>query len=211
MAIEEVEYEDDTSEYIVLDIEYLDPNDNRTRDEIQTYENWLVKFDADVGLVDYGFGTQALESLQHGDDTTDPDGYMDTVCAAKFGNVKDRTDIKWKEDEKGNKLYFTCDKSRSATRMVESVRDQQWVIPQPEMTHSGADGVKLIEQLTAPYKTLSEGNKTGNKSVIIETPGNNRDDTFDVAVLGWLAFNEVDNDNESVIKFSTNQRNRGNA
>jgi len=207
LAIEEIAYEDNTSEYVVLDFDFLDPNQNRVRDEIRTYEQWLTKFQADVGVVDYGYGTQAMESLQHGDDTVDPDGYMDTVSAAKFGNVKDRTDIKWTEDDTGNELFFTCDKSRSAARMVESIRDEQWVIPEPDMSTSNADGVRLINQLTAPYKTLSEGNKTGNKSVVIETPGNQRDDFFDVAIFGWLALNEID-DEDSVIEFSTNKRGR---
>jgi len=150
-----------------------------------------------------------MESLQNGDDTVDPDGYMDTVSASKFGNVKDRTDIKWTEDEDGNKLFFTCDKSRSATRMVESIRDDQWIIPEPEMSTSDSKGVKLIQQLTTPYKTLSEGNKTGNKSVIIETPGNQRDDAFDVYTMAWLSFNEVNEDNESVIEFATGGKRSG--
>jgi len=205
MAAEEITYEDDTAEYVVLDIDFLDPNENRTKDEIETYEKWLNKFDADVGLVDYGYGTQAMESLQHGDDTVNNDGYMDIVSAAKYGNVADRTDIKWTEDDKNNKLFFTCDKSRSATRMVESFRDEQWVIPQPDMGTSDAVGVKLINQLTAPFKTLSEGTKTGNKSVIIETPGNKRDDAFDVFTLGWLAFNEVEEE-DSVIDFAMQSR-----
>ena len=101
LAAEEITYEDNTSEYVVLDLKFLDPNQNRAKDEIQTYEQWLNRFKADVGLVDYGYGTQAMESLQNGDDTVDPDGYMDTVSASKFGNVKDRTDIKWTEDEDG--------------------------------------------------------------------------------------------------------------
>jgi hypothetical protein len=130
---------------------------------------------------------------------------MDTVSAMKYGNVKDRTDIKWTEDDTNNQIFFTCDKSRSCSKMVESIRDEKWIIPRPDMSHSNADGVRLMNQLTAPYKTLSEGNKTGNKSVVIETPGNQRDDAFDVFTLGWAAFNEVDDDN-SVIKFSTSRR-----
>ena len=209
LAAEEITYEDNTSEYVVLDLKFLDPNQNRAKDEIQTYEQWLNRFKADVGLVDYGYGTQAMESLQNGDDTVDPDGYMDTVSASKFGNIKDRTDIKWTEDENGNKLFFTCDKSRSATRMVESIRDDHWIIPEPEMSTSDSKGVKLIQQLTTPYKTLSEGNKTGNKSVIIETPGNQRDDFFDAATMCWLAFNAVNQDNESVIEFATGGKRSG--
>lgn len=205
MAAEEVEYDDGTSEYIVLDFKFLDPNENRVRDEIREYEDWLIAYDADVGLVDYGYGQQAMESLQHGDDTKDDSGYMDTVSAMKYGNVKDRTDIKWTEDDTNNEIFFTCDKSRSCSKMVESIRDEQWIIPRPDMSHSNADGVRLINQLTAPYKTLSEGNKTGNKSVVIETPGNQRDDAFDLLTLGWMAFNEVDDD-ESVVKFSTSAR-----
>jgi hypothetical protein len=203
LAAERTEYEDGTEEYIVLDIEFLSP-DQRKRAQIQAYEDWLVQYNADVGMVDYGYGTQAMESLQHGDDTVDPDGYMDTVSAAKFGNVADRTDIKWTTDDNDNRLFFTCDKSRSVTRMVESVRDQQWVIPRatPDSTglsfqNSDSDGVRFLEQLTAPYKTLAE-TTTGKKRVDIETPGNHRDDSFDVLVFSWLAFNEVATEDDPV-------------
>jgi len=211
MAAERVEYEDGSEEYIVLDLEYIEP-DQRKRQQIRTFEDWLVKYDADVGLTDYGYGTQAMESLQHGDDTVDPDGYMDTMYAAKFGNVADRTDIKWTTDENDNRLFFTCDKSRSVTRMVESVRDQQWVVPKasPDTTgvslqNSNDDGVRFIEQLTAPYKTLAE-TTTGKKRVDIETPGNNRDDAFDVMTFGWLAFNEVADEDETVLDIDMKTR-----
>jgi hypothetical protein len=215
LAAEEVTYEDGTSEYVVLDMQFLDPNENLTRDEIRAYEEYIQQFRADVGLVDYGYGTQAMESLQNGWDTVDPDGYMDTVFAAKYGNVSDRTDIKWKEDDDGNQMYFTCDKGRSVTRMVESVRDEEWIIPKAgtddastgvSLAHSESDGVKLINQLTAPFKTLREGTKTGQKSVVIETSGNQRDDAFDVMTLAWLALNEVNDTNESVVDFAGSKR-----
>jgi hypothetical protein len=209
MAAEEIEYTDgQQSEYVVCELLFLDPNENRIRDEIQQYEDLLIKFDADVGLVDYGYGQQAMESLQHGDDTKDDSGYMNTVSAAKYGNVTDRTDIKWTTDDTNNKLFFTCDKSRSCTQMVESFRDDRWIIPRPDMSHSNADGVRLIDQLTAPYKTLSEGRKTGNKSVVIETPGNHRDDAFDLFTLAFLAFNTVSSD-ENIIQFSSSPRTGG--
>jgi len=212
MAAEEVVYDDDSSEYIVLDINFLDPDQNRIRDEIRTYEQFLMQYDADVGLVDYGYGQQAMESLQHGDDTVDPDGYMETVNAVHYGNVKNKTDIKWVEDDDGHQLFFTCDKSRTSTRMVESMRDDEWVIPRATSDTSGvsmdtsdADGVRVLEQLTAPYKTLTE-TKSGKKRVDIETPGNQRDDFFDVMSFGWLAFNEAVDDNESVVDFAGTQR-----
>lgn len=211
LAIEEIEYPDGTAEYLVLNVEFLEP-DQRNREQIRNYERWLKQYDADVGLVDYGFGEQAMESLQHGDDTIEPDGYMDTVSAVHYGNVKDKTDIKWVEDEQNNNLFFTCDKSRSATRMVESVRDQQWVLPRAtgettglSLNNSGDGGVKLLEQLTAPYKTLTETRK-GKKRVDIETPGNHRDDAFDVFTFGWLALNEVSGSDEAVTNFSARSR-----
>lgn len=211
LAVEEVTYENDEPEYVLLDITFLDPG-TKNRDEIRTYEEWLLRYDADVGLVDYGFGEQAMESLQHGYDTIDPDGYMDTVSAVHYGNVSDRTDIKWTTDDDGNRTFFTCAKSRTATRMVESFRDEQWVIPEatPDSTGldtqtSGSDGITLIEQLTAPYKTLAE-TTTGKKRVDIETPGNQRDDAFDVLSYCWLALNEVADEDESVLDIQTNTR-----
>jgi hypothetical protein len=210
LAFEEVTYEDNEDEYIILDIKYLDPSD-RKRDQIRNYERWLMQYDTDIGLVDYGFGEQAMESLQNGDDTVDPDGYMDTVFAVHYGNVKDRTDIKWVKDDDGNKLFFTCDKSRSATRMVETFRDQQWVIPRATTNSSGVqlrnsedDGVKLVNQLTAPYKTLAE-TTTGKKRVDIETPGNQKDDTFDLFTFGFLAANVIE-DEDPITDFSMNAR-----
>lgn len=204
LAVERVEYEDDSDEYVVLDFDFREPDD-RKKDQIRDYERWLKQYKADVGLVDYGFGEQAMESLQHGDDTIDPDGYMDTVSAVHYGHVKDKTDIKWVEDDQNNNLFFTCDKSRTATRMVESVRDGDWVMPRPSMSTSESDGVKLLEQLTAPYKTLTE-TTTGQKRVDIETPGNARDDAFDVFCFCWLAFNEVADDDENVIAFDAHPR-----
>lgn len=211
MAVEEVTYQDDTNEYVVLNLKYLDP-DQRNREQIRTFERWLTQYDADVALVDYGFGEQAMESLQHGDDTVDPDGYMETVSAVHYGNVKDRTDIKWVEDDDGNELFFTCDKSRTATRMVESLRDGRWIIPRATSDSTGVslrtsddDGVRLIEQATAPYKTLAE-TTTGQKRVDIETPGNHRDDSFDALSFVWLALNEVNADEETITDFSTSSR-----
>jgi len=211
LAAEEITYEDGTSEYILLDIEFLDTS-LRNREQIREYEQRLIQYDADIGLVDYGFGQQAMESLQHGDDTMDDDGYMDVVSAVHYGHVKDKSSIKWTTDDKGNKTFFTCDKARAASIMVESMRDNEWVIPQSSPNGSGVstdtsedDGVRLIEQLTAPYKTLSEGN-TGKKRVYIETPGNHRDDAFDVLTFCCLAFKELDETDDSVISFAGSKR-----
>jgi hypothetical protein len=212
LAAEEIVYEDHT-EYVVLNLEFLD-TDARKREEIRTYEDWVIQYDADVGLVDYGYGTQAMESLQHGDDTKDDSGYMDTVSAVHYGSVSDRTDIKWSADDDSNDIFFTCSKSRTATRMVESVRDEHWVIPrEPEagsgsgvsLATSNSDGVRLLEQLTAPYKTLAE-TTTGKKRVDIETPGNQRDDFFDALSFGWLAFEEVAAEDDAVTAFATRSR-----
>jgi len=210
LAVEELEYADDTSEYVVLDLAVQD-SEMRAREEIREYEKWLKMYDADVGLVDYGYGTQAMESLQHGDDTIEPDGYMDTVSAVHYGNVSDRTDVKWTTDDNENKIFFTCDKARSATRMVESIRDERWVIPKATENSTGlsfntsdSNGVRVLEQLTAPYKTLTE-TTTGRKRVDIETPGNQRDDAFDVFSFGWLALNELEDD-ETITAFAANSR-----
>jgi len=212
MAVEEVTYEDDTSEYVVLDIDFLDPDETRIKDEIKQYEQYLIRYDADIGLVDYGYGQQAMESLQHGDDTTDPDGYMEVVSGVHYGNVKNKTDIKWVENDDGDQLFFTCDKSRTASRMVEQVRDGEWIIPRAtddstgvSMQTSSDDGVRLIEQLTAPHKTLTE-TKSGKKRVDIETSGNQRDDSFDIFSFSFLAFNEVNKDNESFVGFAGTER-----
>jgi hypothetical protein len=205
MAVEEVEYDNGETEYVILDFDFKEPSD-RKRDNIRDFEQWLIQYDADVGLVDYGYGTQAMESLQHGDDTVDDSGYSETVVACHYGNVKDRTDIKWVEDDdEGFRQFFTCDKSRSATRMVESIRDGNWVVPTPPMTKSSDNGVKMINQMTAPFKTLSES-KTGRKRVDIEVPGNQRDDCFDAWTFCWLAFNEVLEEDESVVNFSSTRR-----
>jgi len=96
--------------------------------------------------------------------------------------------------------------------MVESVRDQRWVIPKStggddsgvSLEQSDDVGVRLLNQLTAPYKTLTE-TKSGKKRVDIEVPGNQRDDMFDVMTFCWLALNEV-GDDESVVDFSISAR-----
>jgi hypothetical protein len=211
LAVEEVEYPDDSVEYVVLDITYLDPA-KPLRDHIRDYEEWLVKYDADIGLVDFGHGTQAMENLQGGYDTMDPDGYMDIVSAVQYGNINNKTDIKWREDDDGNEIAFVCDKARTSTRMVESIRDSQWIIPRATAETSGVslrqssdDGVRLLSQLTSPYKTLKE-TTTGRKRVDIETPGNARDDSFDVFSFGWLAFNEVADEDDPVVAMTGTRR-----
>jgi hypothetical protein len=70
---------------------------------------------------------------------------------------------------------------------------------------SDDDGVRLLEQLTSPYKTLSE-TTTGRKRVDIETPGNHRDDGFDVFSFGFLAFKEVVGEDDAITNFATNSR-----
>jgi hypothetical protein len=211
LAVEELTYDNEEPEYVVLDVEFLEPADRKS-EQIREYEKWLKQYKADVALVDYGFGEQAMESLQHGEDTVDPDGYMDILSAVHYGHVKDKTDVKWVEDDKGNQLFFTCDKSRTATRMVETFRDDQWVIPRATSDSTGVslasssdDGVRLLDQLTTPYKTLTE-TKQGKKRVNIETPGNHRDDAFDVFSFSFLAFNEVADEDDHITDFSINSR-----
>jgi hypothetical protein len=210
-AAEEITYEDGQTEYILLNIDFLDTS-LRNREQIREYEKYLLQYDPEIGLVDYGFGEQAMESLQEGDDTMDDDGYMETVSAVHYGHIKNKSEIKWTTDDDGNQLFFTCDKARSASLMVESVRDGQWILPKENsqgdglsLERSSDDGVRVLEQLTAPFKTLSEGN-TGKKRIYIETPGNSRDDAFDVFTFMSLAFQEVGDTTETVTEMSGKRR-----
>jgi hypothetical protein len=128
-----------------------------------------------------------MESLQDGQDTRDPNGYEDIVTAARFGNIKDKSQIKW-ESNSGQRRFFTCDKTRNASMMVQSIKDGEIVIPD-ELESGGDDSpqTKFIRQMTAPYKVLKT-TPTGSKKVRIATDDGRNDDAFDsmtYLAVGW--------------------------
>lgn len=200
---EQTEY-DDLTDTTLLNIEFLDDALSK-RQQIRKVEEWIRKYDVDTAIIDYGYGSQAMESLQDGNDTVEPDGYADTVTACRFGNVKNKGDIKF-EQSSGEERFFTCDKTRNVSRMVDWIRDERLTIPSNDMDegHDSATREKLLNHLTSAYKTLNE-TPTGNKKVRIETPASRNDDALDALVFCWLGLHEIDS-TDYYVNYSSNSR-----
>lgn len=194
---------DDSTESIMLNIDFLS---GVTRLEtIRRIEEWLADYDVDTAVIDYGHSEGIMEDLQDGNNTIDDSGYIDTVKACRFGNIRDKTDIKW-ENSSGKRRFFTADKTRVTTRMVDAVKQQEFTIPTQDLsfTDDSSDGVKLINQLTAAHKVLKT-TPSGTKKVQIDKDDNRNDDAMDNLTYQWIALNELGPQN-SVTTVRMNRR-----
>lgn len=183
-------YIDDAGDEVieVLNIDFLDSSATRYEEQNQL-EQWLMKYQADKCVVDYGHGSTRVEALQDGQDTHDPDGYPNLVKACQYGNVKDRSEIKW-ESSSGKKRFFTCNRSHMMESTVSAIKDGDFIIPSGdlEFDRNTADGHKLESQLTAPYIDKDE-TPSGKKKVRIEADRN--DDAMHTLTYLWIGFNQV--------------------
>jgi len=202
MVFEHFDYGDE-KESIMLNLKFLS---GVTRLEtIRQIEEWITDFDVDTALIDYGHSEGIMEDLQDGNNTINEAGYIDTVKACKFGNIGDKTSIKW-ENSSGKRRFFTANKTRSVTRMVDAVKQQKFTIPKQDLSFGSDDdnGVKLVNQLTAAHKILKT-TPSGAKKVRIDKEDNRNDDAMDALTYQWLALNELGPQN-SVTTVRMNRR-----
>jgi len=187
VAAEHLSFDDDT-ETVIRNVNFVDDALSKA-EQVREVENWILQYDPDHVVVDYGFGAQAMESLQDGEDTRSPDGY-DSVVACRYGNVQNKADVTW-ETTSGQQRFFTCDKTRNTSRMVDWLRSGAVTIPSADLsTEPDGPREKLINHLTAAYKTLAE-TPQGKKKVRIETPAQRNDDALDAFTFCWLALHEL--------------------
>jgi hypothetical protein len=191
-ATEWLEHEDGSVEAVPAKITFFE---SISRNEaIRKFEQWLIDYEVrkrGVACIDYGHAEGIMEDLQDGNHTINEGGYPKTVKAARFGNIKDKTQIKW-EQNSGKRRFFTCDKTRSVSQMVDDFKSGVFSIPKNSLSFAGdgADGVKLVNQLTAPHKEM-QTTPSGSKKIRIEKPENRNDDAFDVLTFSWLGYNEL--------------------
>jgi len=206
IACEHLDLGEDETESVVTNLKFFE---SQSRNEaIEEFERWLLRYDVEkrgVAVIDYGHSEGMMEDLQDGNHTIREDGYADTVKAARFGNIKNETEIKW-EGNSGKQRFFTCDKTRSVSRMVDDFKNGRFTIPTKNMSFSGdsSTGVKLVNQLTSPFKEMKT-TPSGTKKITISKNTTRKDDAFDAFTYTWLAHEELGPQNV-VTDFSINRR-----
>jgi len=155
-------------------------------EEVREVEERINQYRVDRAVVDHGHGYHALESLQDGDGTMDPDGYADTVVGCRFGNIRDKGNIKW-EQNSGKRRFFTVDKTNMVDNMVKLIKQGQMTIPQDIPTDLQE---KIMNHLTAPYKDYTT-TPSGSKKIRVQTDDSQNDDIFDTSVYTYIARHEV--------------------
>jgi hypothetical protein len=160
-------------------------------EELHEVETYIRQYDVDKALVDYGHGHKSMMDLQDGNGTIDPTGYPNTVVGVKYGNVRDKSAIKWETDS-NQQRYFTCDKTHAIESMVEYVRDKQLRCPAVDLdrTSQTADGTKIVNHLTAPYKDFTT-TPSGTKKIRVMTDDTDNDDFADVNTFCALGFDHI--------------------
>jgi hypothetical protein len=183
-------FDDGTALGEYLTVDFLDKS-LTPDEEIHEVETYIRQYDVDTALVDYGHGHKSMMDLQDGNGTIAPSGYPNTVVGVKYGNVRDKSAIKWESDS-GERRYFTCDKTHAIESMVEYVRDEQLRCPAIglDSTSQSADGTKIIEHLTSPYKDFTT-TASGTKKIRVMTDENNNDDFADVNTFCALGFDHI--------------------
>jgi hypothetical protein len=210
VVIERME-DDDGYQDFVRNFRFL-ADDLSKRAQIREVEDWILQYEVDGCVVDYGFGSQALESLHEGNDTRDPSGYLETVVGAKYGGIKDKQSIKY-EQNSGDERFFTCSKTRTISRTVDWFRDENITIPKDGLNNDDGYGgestyAKLYSQLTAPYKEL-DTTPSGSKKVRISKRPSDKDDAIDAFAYAWLGLNEHLNRDSGISFVGTRSSQRG--
>lgn len=179
-----------TTEGEIRKVDFLD--DSLTpQEEVRRVEEAIIQYDAELGVVDFGHGNKKFQDLQDGVGTLDEDGYQQRVKAARFGNLKNKSDLKW-EQNSGQRRFFTVDKTHAYERFVDAVRSGTYTCPSSQLSFDGrrTEGQQILRHLTAPYKTFST-TIDGKKKTRIETDDNRNDDFADVLVFCHLGYHEV--------------------
>lgn len=194
LVVEYVDVETDggdvQTEGVVRQATFVDP-DKTPQEEVRAVEEAIIGYDAERAVVDFGHGSKRFRDLQDGVGTIDPDGYPQRVKAIRFGNIKNRSDVKWERDS-GQRRFATVHKTMVYEKMVEAVKSGEYTFPASQLGFDGRStkGRKIVRQLTAPHKTFTT-TPDGKKKTRIETDDNRNDDLADAFVLAHLGYHEI--------------------
>lgn len=187
-VMEHITYEDGSTESVYDRIDFLDQSLNKEQ-ELEEIEKTIMTFDADMAVVDEGYGAKQREDLQVGNNTLQPDGY-DQVVGCRFGNISSVDKIKWKDADE--QRLFTADKSYMAKSFVDFVKAERLTLPAANLDTGShgrdeATGTKLYRHLTSPYEEKKE-TRSGRKKTTITSASGDNDDAFDSSVYAFLGF-----------------------
>lgn len=170
----------------------MDPDE-----EVEQINEWMQRYDIDIGVVDEGYGDTQRHTLQTEYGHTN-------LYGCRYGNVKDKENIKWNRFE-GDKRFFTCNKSYMVKKFVQDFKDGNVDIPKADLSFAGRNdaGTVIVDHLTAPYTERRE-TPSGQKKVVVQSDRN--DDVFDMFTYAWIAANYVGNNNRVVRSASSNMR-----
>jgi hypothetical protein len=170
----------------VLDIDLLS-SELSSKQERETIDDKMRRYDVDIGVVDEGYGDTDRETLQ------DEYGYDDSgdqrIYGCWYGNVKDKEEIKWNRFNNARR-FFTAAKSFCVEKMAEDFKGGEIEIPAKSLAFDSkqSKGTKIIDHLTAPYTERKEI-ESGKTKKIIKSDRN--DDVFDSLNYVWIAANMV--------------------
>lgn len=186
-AMEEGDYHLDT-----LKIDFVDP-DVSFHDELELVEEYIIRYDADVAVVDEGYGSKRREDLQDGNGTMNPDGYIDVVKGCWYGNIKNKSEVKFEQDS-GMERFFTCDRSHMMESCIQDIKDGLVTVPGEDIRFGSkrSMGTKLINHMTAPYKDYDE-TSSGKKKLKILCDDARNDDAMHAATYAWIGCQRLDN------------------
>ena len=179
----------------ILNHRFVDHDVTQTEEE-KMVRRWMTRYNPDIVLVDEGFNGQRRKNLQ--------EDYPQTVKGINYGRVSPAEDLKWRENDNGNEVLFTADKTYCAESMVSAMKNGLYKIPTQDLSFGSKrdNGTKLINQLTATAKDYTE-TPSGTKKLKVIAEQN--DDAFDTFVYQWVAHKKVDAD-PGLMDFSLNTR-----
>lgn len=163
------------------------PHDLSAGQELERVEDAIITYDANVVVVDEGYGDNHRDNLQKGDGTKNPRGY-DQVYGCMYGNVNKKDGVTW--SRKGNKDYFTVNRTFMIESFVEDFKRGHVRIPADDLDFGtrSSNGSRIVDNLTAPYTDRVE-TSDGKKKLRVESDQN--DDAFHSFVYMWIAANHV--------------------
>lgn len=170
----------------LLNMHICDP-DLSHAEERERIDEWMTKYDVDIGVVDEGHGDTDREELQ--DEYGYNDGAQQSIYGCWYGNVKDKEEIKWNRFN-NQRRFFTASKTYCVKKMAEDFKNGQIRIPQHDLSFDSkrSDGTRVVEQLSAPYTERDE-TRTGSTRTRVVSDGD--DDVFDMVTYCWIAANMV--------------------
>jgi len=181
------DYYDDGS-FVVRNINTFDRS-LTDADEVRRVETLLHEYQVDECVVDEGYGDTNRAALQDGEMTDTEDGYPNIVHGCRYGNVKNKDELKWNRF-KNDYRYFTCNRNYVIKEFVTDFKQEKVHIPSKEFSFDSRHelGTQVLDQLTAPYSDRIE-TANGKKKLKIQSDRN--DDIFHAFVYMYLAATKV--------------------